>query len=124
HGSDADGGLRRLVPDAFQRATVVRRRRRHLHLRWALSGGEPVGLPQACPPAGRYSGGYPRRRREDPIPALWRWPRRRGFTRRVVPRRRARSQPSLAPAPHATSTSSSASRLGPSIMAARVAPSL
>ena len=39
---------------------------------------------KACPPAGRYSGGYPRRRREDPIPALRRWPRRRGFTRHVL----------------------------------------
>ncbi len=36
-----------------------------------------------CLPAGRYSGGYPGRWRGDPIPALWRWPHRRGFTRRA-----------------------------------------
>ena len=36
-----------------------------------------------CLPAGRYSGGYPGRWRGDPIHALWRWPHRRGFTRRA-----------------------------------------
>jgi len=39
---------------------------------------------RARPPAGRYSGGYPRRRRGDPIPTLRRWPRRRSFTRHVA----------------------------------------
>jgi len=43
-----------------------------------------------CLPAGRYSGGYPVRWREDRIPALWRWPHRRGFTRRVRAARQAR----------------------------------
>jgi len=49
-----------------------------------------------CLPAGRYSGGYPGRWRGDRIPALWRWPHRRGFTRRVEAARQARLYDAIA----------------------------
>ena len=93
------------------------------------AGGYRAKTGKTCLPAGRYSGGYPQRRREDPIPALRRWPRRRSFTRHVLADAAgtllsiARPYLPLPLASYSTSTSSSASRLGPSIITARVSPS-
>src|SRR5947199_727196 len=62
------------------------------HARHAMTSatGRARGRPDSaryrsvCPPAGRYSGGYPRRRREGRCChlAVLHWPRRHGFTRR------------------------------------------
>src|SRR5437899_6997721 len=91
-------------------------------------GGYRAKTGKTCLPAGRYSGGYPRRRGEDPIPALRRWRRRRGFTRHVLADA-AGTLLSIAPpsllqrlASYAISPSSTVSRLAPSSITPRAPP--